>query len=95
MPVQRIPRYELLVKELLKHTPVEHGDYPLLVRAQREIHELATKIDAVEQQQGASEQMLQRLRELEAIIDGRDDLVVDKRQLHRYDVVSVAVSDSA
>jgi hypothetical protein len=32
-PVQRIPRYELLVKEVLKHTPNTHVDFmPLQVR---------------------------------------------------------------
>ena len=78
-------------QELLKHTSVEHPDHNLLVRAQKEIHELAMKIDHMEQEQGASEQMLQRLREIEAIVDGLDDLVVDGRTFHRYDVVSVHV----
>jgi len=27
MPVQRIPRYKLLLTELLKHTPEDHPDY--------------------------------------------------------------------
>ncbi|GIY29149.1 rho guanine nucleotide exchange factor 17 [Caerostris extrusa] len=37
MPVQRIPRYELLIKELLKHTPMDHPDYKLLLQAQKSI----------------------------------------------------------
>jgi hypothetical protein len=91
MPVQRIPRYELLIKELLKHTSVEHADHALLLRAQKEIHELATKIDHMQQEQGANEQMLQRLREIEAIVDGLDDLVAPARIYHRYDLVFVNV----
>lgn len=40
-PVQRIPRYELLVKDLLKHTPEDHPDHPLLLDAQRNIKQVA------------------------------------------------------
>jgi hypothetical protein len=31
MPVQRLPRYEMLLKELRKQTPVEHPDYRVRV----------------------------------------------------------------
>ena len=40
-PIQRIPRYELLVKQLLKHTPAEHADRERLLCVQRHIHKLA------------------------------------------------------
>lgn len=53
---------------------MEHPDHPLLVRAQKEIHDLATKINHVEHEAGLSEQMQQRLREIEAIVDGLDDV---------------------
>jgi hypothetical protein len=33
MPIQRIPRYLLLLKELKKNTPEFHRDYPALVTA--------------------------------------------------------------
>jgi hypothetical protein len=32
-PIQRIPRYELLLKDLLKYTAVDHPDTPLLREA--------------------------------------------------------------
>ncbi|KAK6036523.1 hypothetical protein COOONC_25972 [Cooperia oncophora] len=35
-------RYELLVKQLIKHTPTEHADHEVLLRAQRHIHNLAS-----------------------------------------------------
>ena len=35
---------------------------------------------------------MQRLRELEAIVDGLDDLVSEDRAFHRYDLVLVNVS---
>uniref|UniRef100_A0A914XSD8 DH domain-containing protein n=1 Tax=Plectus sambesii TaxID=2011161 RepID=A0A914XSD8_9BILA len=90
MPVQRIPRYELLLKELLKHTSVEHPDHNLLIRAQKEIHELAIKINHVEQEATMCEQMQQRLREIEAIVDGLDDLVSVDRTFFCHDLVTVA-----
>ncbi|XP_052120323.1 uncharacterized protein LOC113216271, partial [Frankliniella occidentalis] len=43
--VQRIPGYELLIQQLLKHTDQSHADHALLLDAQREIHELAVKIN--------------------------------------------------
>jgi hypothetical protein len=39
MPVQRLPKYELLLQELLKYTPKEHPDYNLLQRALQQIKE--------------------------------------------------------
>lgn len=47
-PHQRIPRYRLLIQRLLEHTDSDHVDYPLLRRAEREIHELALKISAIQ-----------------------------------------------
>ncbi len=73
---------------------MEHPDHQLLTRAGKEIHELATKINYVEQEAGLSEQMQQRLREIEAIIDGLEDLVSTDRIFYRYDLVTVIVSHS-
>ncbi|KRY79708.1 Uncharacterized protein T4B_6881 [Trichinella pseudospiralis] len=89
MPVQRIPRYELLIKELVKHTSVEHPDHALLLRAGKEIHELASKIDQIQQETGFSDQMQQKLREIEAIVEGLDDLVSPERTFYRCDLVFV------
>lgn len=33
MPVQRFPRYELLLREVLKHTPADHVDRDSLQKA--------------------------------------------------------------
>ncbi|CAI4224703.1 unnamed protein product [Auanema sp. JU1783] len=85
-PIQRIPRYELMVKQLLKHTPAEHSDHERLSRAQRHIHNLAI---AINQHKDAHEQQEQRLREIEAIVDGLDDLVSSGRNLIRYDMVTM------
>ncbi|KAK6101663.1 RhoGEF domain family protein [Brugia pahangi] len=85
-PIQRVPRYELIVKQIIKHTSVEHADYDSLLLAQKYIHELATKIN---RQKEESEEMEQRLREIEAIVDGLDDLVTTGRSFNRYDVVTI------
>ena len=39
-PVQRLPRYELLIKGLVEHTPTSHKDYPKLVEAHTKIREV-------------------------------------------------------
>ncbi|GFS01735.1 rho guanine nucleotide exchange factor [Elysia marginata] len=44
-PVQRIPRYKLLLEELLHSTPQEHYDYTKLKEATTMIEEIATHIN--------------------------------------------------
>lgn len=92
MPVQRIPRYELLIKELLKHTQVDHPDHRLLVIAQKEVHDLAVKINHMEREAYEAEQMQLRLREMESMIEGLVDLVHPLRIFLRYDLVTMSGS---
>lgn len=40
-PVQRIPRYKLLLEDLLKHTPTDHPDYSNLQQALNQIESVA------------------------------------------------------
>ena len=54
-PVQRIPRYELYIKDFLKCTNLNHPDYPLLLKAQSEIHSLAEQIDQMQKEVGSTE----------------------------------------
>jgi len=44
-PIQRLPRYGLYIKDLLKHTPVSHDDHELLLRAERQIATVTEKVD--------------------------------------------------
>ncbi|XP_005099517.1 putative protein tag-52 [Aplysia californica] len=44
-PVQRIPRYKLLLEELLNSTPVEHHDYEKLREAADKLAEIASHIN--------------------------------------------------
>lgn len=51
-PVQRIPRYKLLLAEMLKHTPEDRPDHNKLNEALKNISKVATTInDAVTQQE--------------------------------------------
>eukprot|EP00727_Mastigamoeba_balamuthi_P000869 m51a1_g1078 putative pleckstrin domain-containing protein (1242) ;mRNA; r:9775-15834 len=45
LPVQRIPRYVLLVKELIKNTPSSHRDFQLIEEAMGQILEMADYIN--------------------------------------------------
>lgn len=55
MPIQRIPRYVLLLETLLQHTPQTHADYQDLVGAFWLIRQCANKINATKawQENGA------------------------------------------
>ena len=50
-----MPRYRLLLERLIKHTDMDHADFPLLRRAEKEIHELALKINNVEKESNEQE----------------------------------------
>ncbi|GFG38293.1 hypothetical protein Cfor_08933, partial [Coptotermes formosanus] len=80
MPVQRIPRYELLIQTLLKHTDPSHPDHQLLQEAQREVHDLAMKINCTERE---------TLKELEVLIEGLINLVAPERTFIRHDLVTM------
>jgi len=54
-PVQRIPRYELYIKDFLRCTNLNHPDYQLLLKAQSEIHSLAEQIDQVQKEVRSTE----------------------------------------
>jgi len=45
MPAQRIPRYLMLLIDLLKRTPEDHPDYNNLVEANKKFSELSDKVD--------------------------------------------------
>lgn len=89
MPVQRIPRYELLLKELIKHTTPDHPDHQLLITAQKEVHELALKINRMEKESFFQEQNMNRLKEIEHLIEGVIDLFQPDRNFIRYDFVTI------
>ncbi|XP_046669162.1 rho guanine nucleotide exchange factor 17-like isoform X2 [Homalodisca vitripennis] len=85
MPVQRIPRYELLIQTLLKHTEASHPDHGPLCEAQREVHALAVRINCTERES-------LELEQLEALIEstGGLHLVAPDRSFLRHDLVTMS-----
>ncbi|XP_063807274.1 rho guanine nucleotide exchange factor 17 isoform X2 [Pseudophryne corroboree] len=86
-PVQRIPRYELIVKDLLKHTPEEHPDHLCLLDAQRNIKQLAERINKGVRSAEEAERDTRILQEIEAHIEGMEDLQVPFRRFVRQEMV--------
>lgn len=70
---------------MIKHTPEDHPDHGPLIEAQKEIHELALKIDQAEKEMIHQEQ----LRELESLFDGHIELQHPQRDFIRYDLVTI------
>lgn len=65
-PVQRIPRYVLFIKDLLKHTAVTHPDHAPLQQALGELTTLVECVNASERERDRLEQQ----KELMMAVDG-------------------------
>ncbi|XP_035737041.1 uncharacterized protein LOC118448187 isoform X3 [Vespa mandarinia] len=89
-PVQKIPRYELLIQRLLKHTDSTHPDYEFLQTAQKEVHELVVKINCTERESLEWEQQQSTLREVQALVEGLAGIVTNDRAFVRHDLVTIA-----
>ncbi|KAK2847131.1 hypothetical protein Q5P01_010130 [Channa striata] len=89
-PVQRIPRYELLVKDLLKHTPEDHPDHPLLLDAQRDIKRLAERINKGRRSAEEAEREARVIQEIEAHIEGVENILNPQRKFLRQEIVMEA-----
>nr|XP_046244789.1 rho guanine nucleotide exchange factor 17-like [Scatophagus argus] len=89
-PVQRIPRYELLVKDLLKHTPEDHPDHSYLLDAQRDIKRLAEKINKGRRSAEEAEREARVIQEIEAHIEGIEHILNPQRKFLRQEMVMEA-----
>ncbi|KAK2912595.1 rho guanine nucleotide exchange factor 17-like [Channa argus] len=89
-PVQRIPRYELLVKDLLKHTSEDHPDHPLLLDAQRDIKRLAERINKGRRSAEEAEREARVIQEIEAHIEGVENILNPQRKFLRQEIVMEA-----
>ncbi|XP_067276067.1 rho guanine nucleotide exchange factor 17-like isoform X2 [Pseudorasbora parva] len=86
-PVQRIPRYELLVKDLLKHTPEDHPDYLFLLDAQKNIKRLAERINKGRRSAEELEKETRVMQEIEAHIEGVEHILNPQRKFLRQEMV--------
>ncbi|UJR34912.1 hypothetical protein I4U23_027690 [Adineta vaga] len=95
-PVQRIPRYELYLKDFFKCTNINHPDYQLMLKAQLEIHSLAEQIDQVQKEVGSTELISTKnpLEFLQDIIENLNDLVNDERYYISHEIVTLQLSSS-
>ncbi|XP_062241277.1 rho guanine nucleotide exchange factor 17-like [Platichthys flesus] len=89
-PVQRIPRYELLVKDLLKHTSEDHPDHQFLLDAQRDIKRLAEKINKGRRSAEEAERETRVIQEIEAHIEGVEHILNPQRKFLRQEMVMEA-----
>uniref|UniRef100_A0AAY4DDZ4 Rho guanine nucleotide exchange factor 17 n=1 Tax=Denticeps clupeoides TaxID=299321 RepID=A0AAY4DDZ4_9TELE len=91
-PVQRIPRYELLVKDLLKHTPEDHPDHHFLLDAQKNIKRLAERINKGRRSAEEVERETRVMQEIEAHIEGVEHILNPQRKFLRQEMVMEAKS---
>lgn len=91
-PVQRIPRYELIVKDLLKHTSEDHPDHAYLLDAQRDIKRLAEKINKGRRSAEEAEREARVIQEIEAHIEGVENILNPQRKFLRQEIVMEAKS---
>lgn len=49
-PVQRIPRYTLLIRDLLRHTDPDHEDYGYLAEALKAMEQFAASLEVAKKQ---------------------------------------------
>jgi len=78
-PIQRVCKYPLLLRELIKFTPEEHPDHEHLTKAFEKINEVVANINEGQREAEG----LQRIIDLQKLIDGIDSLVAPGRRLHK------------
>lgn len=87
MPIQRIPRYKLLLEDMVRHTPQEHPDHNLLKQALAKVDDVAVKID-----KGLHEyEKQQRLLEISTQSTFQGLLAAHRRLLREGEVATAAV----
>ena len=87
MPVQRIPRYKLLIEDLLKKTEESHSDYLNLKKAYQVIEHVATFVNETIRQH----EMFITMLEIQKTLSGFDEalLVPGRRFIKRGTVNKV------
>jgi hypothetical protein len=84
-PIQRLCKYPLLLRELIKNTPEEHPDYRNLINAQKQIEDVVTYVN--EGRRSAENQ--QKIVEIQDSFDVELQLVSPSRRLVREGKLSL------
>ncbi|XP_049829803.1 putative protein tag-52 [Schistocerca gregaria] len=77
-PIQRVPRYRLLLQEVLSYTPKSHKDYAALVESLSAVEEVAKHINNLMREQENMERMV-RLQN--SLVGGLPQIVVPGRRV--------------
>ena len=85
-PVQRVPRYILLLREILKHTPPAHPDHAGLVQALERAQRVAEMLNS-RRRDGENESEYARLRGVVTGLPRDTPFCVPHRRLVRYQSV--------
>lgn len=78
-PIQRVCKYPLLLRELIRYTPEEHPDFQPLQNAFEKINAVVANINEGQRQAEG----LQRIIDLQKLIDGVDSLVAPGRNFKK------------
>jgi hypothetical protein len=62
MPVQRLPRYQLLLEGLMKYTPVDHSDFKSLAEAMQQIRHLVAQVNDSEKDQDSQLKLFELIK---------------------------------
>ncbi len=76
LPIQRIPRYEMLLKELIKATPSDHVDWNTLNDAYSNVQQIASYVN----ERKRSAEKLEKMLNAATVISGYDELVQPHRR---------------
>ena len=92
MPVQRVPRYELLLRELMRYTPGVHEEREVLEKALTKIQSIAQHIN----ESGRRVEEMQRVMDVQARISGDyGTLLLPHRRLVREGSVQKMKGDKS
>ncbi|KAJ1660931.1 hypothetical protein IWQ61_000192 [Dispira simplex] len=78
MPIQRLPRYRLLLADLVRHTTVDHPDYSLVTRALNVVHDVANFVNEMIRQHEMYSTMVSVQKSLHGF---HENLIIPGRQL--------------
>jgi len=83
MPVQRVPRYILLLKDMLKYTQPSHPDWPMLQQALDKIQSTLSDINATINKE--SMEHARKMMEINNRIDGTFEILVHPKRRFVYE----------
>lgn len=86
LPVQRLPRYEILLEALKKYTPEEHVDCPNIIAALDKVKELNQHVDKKKK----DEDNRRTIQEIQKSVSGAPTLFIAYRTFVREGMIDVA-----